>query len=105
MTRWLIALALAGVSIASAKTYSITLSEPYVMGSTTVKPGDYHLKLQGSEALLLTESNKTAAEAPVKVEDQTKKFDETAVISTTVGNQRRIEDIELGGTRMKLKFN
>ncbi len=105
MTRWLIALALAGVSIASAKTYSVTVAEPYVVGTKTLMPGDYRLELQGSQVLFLTDQHKTAAEAAVTVENEHQKYENTAIVSKHVGDQQRIEHIELGGTRMNLQFN
>jgi hypothetical protein len=105
MTRWLIVFALAGASIASAKTYSVTVTEPYVIGHTTLKPGDYKLELKGSQLLFLTGEDKTAAEATVKVENEPQKYENTAILSKQMDNQQRIENIELGGTRMKLLFN
>jgi len=105
MTRWLIALALAGVSIASAKTYSVTVSEPYFVGGHTLKPGDYRLELKGSKALFLNDRDKTAAQATVKVENERHKYENTSILSKRVGDQQRIENIELAGTRMKLEFN
>ena len=45
MKKLVVTFALLGLSIASAKSYSITLSNPAVAGNLQLKPGDYKVKL------------------------------------------------------------
>lgn len=104
-TKWLLAFALAGLSIASAKTYSINIDQPYVVAGVQLKPGDYRLNLEGSKAVFTRGGKKTAAEAKVTVENSPKKFNYTSIASKLAGGQNQIESISLGGTRMKLDFN
>ncbi len=61
--------------------------------------------MQSSQAVFRTDENKTAARAAVKVEDQQHKFVNTVVLTKEVNGQEHIENIELGGTRLKLVFN
>jgi hypothetical protein len=105
MKKCVIVLALVGVSTASARSYSLTLAEPVVVGSTTLKAGDYKLDLEGSKVLFLDNRHKTAAQASVKVENEHNKYYDTAIVSNRVGDERRITAIELAGTQTKLVFN
>jgi hypothetical protein len=105
MKSWLIVLALAGASIASAKNYAVTITQPFVVGSTTLTAGDYKLDLEGSKVLFLDSKNKTVAQASVKVENEQKKYGGTIIESKMVGDQKRITVIGLAGTSMKLLFD
>jgi hypothetical protein len=104
--KWLlVAFALVGLSIASAKTYSITIGQTSVVAGTKLKPGNYKLKIEGSKAVFLDNRNETAAEAKATVENAPKKFDVTSVYSKRVGGETEIDSITLGGTHMKVDFN
>jgi hypothetical protein len=91
-------LALAG--IASAKSYDIVLSSPQKAGSIQLAAGEYSLKVQGSNAIFTNVETGKSVTAPVKVENATKKFEQTAVDST--GDQ--IKSIELGGSNTMLEL-
>jgi len=101
----LIVLALAGASVLSAKSYSVTLDQPSIVGHTQLKPGDYKLKLEGSKVTFVDHENKTAVEVNVKVENKKDKFQNTEVVSRKDGNSRKIVEITLGGTRQQLDFD
>jgi hypothetical protein len=103
--KWLLTFALAGLSVASAKTYTITVYEPLVVAGTQLKPGQYKLSLENSKAIFTNDRHKTVAEAKVTVQNSAKKIDTTAIESKLVGQQNQLEGIALGGTRMKLEFN
>lgn len=105
MKSWLIVLALAGASIASAKSYSVIISQPFVVGSTTLTAGHYKLDLEGSKVLFLDSENKTAAQASVKVENEQQKYGGTIIESKQVGDQKRITAIGLAGTQIKVVFD
>jgi len=51
LTRLLL-VALLGVGLACAKTYNFSLSDTAQAGSTTLKAGDYHVKVQGSNVVI-----------------------------------------------------
>ena len=97
-------LALASLSVVSAKTYEIILSGPSKAGSIQLKPGQYKLKIEGSNAVFTDESNSKSYTTPVKVQTGEKKFDGTKVQSTKDGNVDKIEEIDLGGSKTKLGF-
>ena len=104
-TTWVLALVLAGFSVASAKTYSITIYDPCLAGKVQVQPGDYRLKLEGTTAVFTNEDNGKKFEANVSVQNVARKFDQTAIDMKKVSGGEQIEEIQLGGTRMDIKFN
>jgi hypothetical protein len=102
---WLLALLLAGFSVASAKTYSITIYDRCMAGKVQVQPGDYRMKLEGNTAVFTNQDNGKKFEANVSVQNVPRKFDQTAIDMTKVAGEEKIQEIHLGGTRMDIKFN
>jgi hypothetical protein len=98
----LLAFTLLGVSIAGAKTYTITLSSPAAIGNSQLKSGEYKLELKGDSVLV--KDGKMVNEFPVHVENEVRKFDSTSVTTSSQGGSNRIEEIRLGGTTVKLVF-
>ena len=103
MKNLLLAFTLLSASIASAKTYSITLSSPADIGNTRLKSGEYKLELKGDR--ILVKSGKVVDEFPVQVENEARKFDNTSVTTSSESGSNRIEEIHLGGTTVKLVFS
>ena len=103
MKNLLLAFTLLGASIASAKTYSITLSSPADIGNTRLKSGEYKLELRGDSVLV--KDGKMVSEFPVHVENETRKFENTSITTSSQGGSNRIEEIRLGGTTVKLVFS
>ena len=101
----LIVFAIAGLSFAGVKTYTVRISEPSLIGSTLLKPGRYEVRVEGAKAVFATGNHKAVAETGVQVQTTAKRFDSTAVIATTEGKAQRIERIELGGSRLALQLN
>ena len=66
--------------------------------------GDYVVKVQGSNAVFTNQDTAKTFTAPVKIENVSQKFDETAVDVNTAGGQNIVQDIQLGGTTTKLDF-
>ncbi len=98
------ALSLASLGIASAKSYDIILSAPAKAGATELKPGEYKLKVDGSQAIFTdVESSKTYT-APIKIDNSGKKFSLTTVETTKQGDMDNIEAIDLGGSNTKIQF-
>jgi maltose-binding protein MalE len=98
------ALAVASLSVASAKTYEISLSGPTKAGSVTLKPGQYRLKVDGNTATFTYVETSKQFTTPVKVTTSDKKFDDTRVDANKDGGTDVIKDIELGGTKTKIDF-
>ncbi len=95
-------LALAG--IASAKSYDIVLSNPAKAGSVQLAAGEYSLKLQGNNAIFTNVETGKTFTAPVKVQNATKKFSNTAVDTNNKNGSEQINAIELGGSTTKLEM-
>ena len=98
-------LAFSFLSLASAaKSYQITLADNTKVGKLQLAAGDYIVKVQGSNALFTNQNTAKTFTAPVKIENVSQKFDETAVDVNTAGGQNIVQDIQLGGTTTKLDF-
>jgi len=99
-------LALSCLSIASAKSYELTLAGPTKAGNVQLKPGQYRLKIDGSNAVFTDVENQKSFTVPVKLENTgKKKFDQTRVDATKDNGTDVIQDIELGGSNTKVEFS
>ncbi|HWB97977.1 MAG TPA: hypothetical protein VG672_14785 [Bryobacteraceae bacterium] len=99
----LVAFAVAGLSLASAKSYELSLTQPTTIGTTQLQPGTYKMELGASKVTLTGKKGQTV-EANAKFETVEKKFDRTAIVSKTVDGTARIDEIHLGGTKTKVEF-
>jgi hypothetical protein len=96
-------LALAGVL--SAKSYDIVLSAPTKAGSVELKPGEYSLKVKGTNAVFTNVETGKSFTAPVKVQQANKKFDNTSVDTQKESNGTEdMKTIELGGSTTQLQL-
>ncbi|HVN05972.1 MAG TPA: hypothetical protein VMT86_16235 [Bryobacteraceae bacterium] len=96
----LFACLLAGMAFASAKSYTLTLFEPAMIGGTELKAGDYRFQVQDQK--LLIKHGKETTEANVKVETGDAKYPSTKVRYANADGKNKIEEIVVGGTNMKL---
>jgi hypothetical protein len=96
------ALTLASIGVASAKSYDVVLSAPAMAGTTELKPGEYKVKLQGSEAVFTDQQSSKSFSIPVKVENGNKKFGYTSIESTNHGGMDTIQAIELADSNTRL---
>lgn len=62
------------------------------------------MKVNGSNAVFISDDNGERFVETAKIENVTKKFDNTAVETTTKGATQYITAIELGGSKTKLDF-
>jgi hypothetical protein len=99
------ALALASLSVASAKSYDIVLTAPATAGKLQLKAGEYTLKVENNQAIFTDTQSGQKFTAPVKVENAAKKFDQTAVDTKAQTGGDKIEMIELGGSTTQLEFS
>lgn len=105
MKKTFVVFALSGMAIISAKTYDVRIGEPAVVGTATLKPGTYKLKVDGNNATL-TDSKGHAIAANGMVANADQKFMQTAVdLAKDNSGQDRVHEIDLGGTRTKVSFN
>ncbi len=103
MKKFLVSFALAALAIASAKSYTVHLYQTSMFGGTELKPGDYRLEVTDQNAIL--KSGKQEGHAAVKVETNDAKYNNTTVRLTNGEGKMNIEEIHVGGTKMKLVFN
>lgn len=97
-------LALATLTVASAKSYEINLSSAVHVGGVELKPGQYSLKIQGNNAIFTEVETAKSFTAPVKVDNGTKRFGVTMVDTSKSSNGPAIKTIELGGSKTTLDF-
>lgn len=97
------ALTFSTIGIASAKSYSVTLTSPTRVGSTELKPGAYEVKVAGTEAVFTNEDGKSF-KVPVTIGQNEKKFDNTAVEAAPKDGKDTLQEIDLGGSTTKLQF-
>lgn len=94
---------LAGMAFASAKSFTVTLFEPAMIGGTVLKAGDYKVELQDQKIVI--KHGRETSEAPVKVETGDSKYSSTTVRYADADGKNKVEEIRVGGTNMKLVLN
>jgi hypothetical protein len=92
----------AGLAIASARSYSVSLFQSAMFGSTELKPGAYKVEVNDQKATM--RQGKLASECPVTVEEGDVKFDTTTVRYNNADGKSHIKEIRIGGTKTKLVF-
>jgi hypothetical protein len=93
----------AGLAVASARSYTVSLFEPAMVGTTELKPGDYKIEVNDQTAVI--RQGKVRTESQVKVEEGDTRFDKTVVrYVNNADGKVRIQEIRIGGTKTKLLF-
>ena len=92
-----------GLAVASAKSYSLFLTQPAMLGGTELKPGEYRVEVADQKAVI--HAGKTEAQAPVRVETVDSKYARTSVRLTETGGKMHISEIRVGGTKTRLVFS
>jgi hypothetical protein len=91
--------AVAALAFCAGKTYTFTLLQPAVVGTTELKPGEHRLMLDGN---IFVVDGKADTRTTVKVETVSEKFNQTSVRTDSSGGKPRIQEIRLGGSSTKL---
>jgi hypothetical protein len=91
---------LAGMALASPKSFTVTLYEPSVIGGTELKAGDYKCELKDQK--LVIKNGRETTEAGVKVETGEAKYASTSVKYNAGDGKLKVQEIRVGGTTMKL---
>jgi hypothetical protein len=96
-------LGLSSLAFAGTKSYNIVLQSPTKAGANELKPGEYKLRVEGSQAVFSKDGKEWTV--PVKVETNARKFDETTIESSaTAGDMDTIHAIDLAGSTTKLEI-
>lgn len=96
------AMTLASLGVASAKSYDVVLVAPAMAGANELKPGDYKLKIEGSQAVFTDVRSDKSFSVPVKVENSDKKFGNTSVESANQNGMDTIQSIDLAGSNTRV---
>jgi hypothetical protein len=104
MKKLILLVAVAGLSVAGAKSYDVTFASPAVLGSVEVPAGQYQLKIDGSKVMLTNSTNGKRLEADATVQAMPTKFSETIVQSKHVDGKDLVNEIQIGGTKTALDF-
>ncbi len=102
--RFLFVFAILALAVASAKTYTVTLFQPSMLGTTELKAGDYQLNLNEQDTKITLKSGKQVVESPVKIENADSKFGSTTVRYANTDGKMKVQEIRLGGTNIRLVF-
>jgi len=92
------------LSIASAKTYEITLDSAVKAGSVELKAGKYNLALMEDSKIRFTSANGQSVETSAKLSTVDKKFPSTQIDLKQLNGVSQINEIDLGGTKTKIQF-
>ena len=98
------ALMLAGLSLASAKSHSISLSEPVTAGAVHLDKGQYKVTLEGTNAVFTDKMTGKSTTVQGKVQNSGAKHDRTAVLTTKTESGDVLTAIEIGGTDETIHF-
>jgi hypothetical protein len=99
-TKLMFAVATLGLGVASAaSSYSVKFYNDMWVGGTELKAGDYKVELQGDKAVFKT--GKNVIEVPAALAASDKKYDFTSLVSV----DKKLHEIDLGGTKSKIVFN
>lgn len=104
MRKLILLFGVAALSIAAAKSYDVTFTNPTVLGAMEVPAGQYQLKYEGSKVTLTNPTNGKRVEADATVQAMPTKFSETLVQSKHVDGKDLVDEIQLGGTKTALDF-
>jgi hypothetical protein len=102
--RSLILFTVLGLSVASAKTFEITLDTAAKAGSVELKPGKYNLVVMEDSKIRFTSANGQAVETSAKMSTAEKKFSATQIDLKQMNGSAQINEIDLGGTKTKIQF-
>lgn len=91
-----------GLVLASPRTYTVSLFEKAMFGTTELAPGEYKVEVNDQKATI--KQGKVQSESPVKVEENGEKYSTTTVRYGKADGKTRIEEIRIGGTKTKLVF-
>ncbi len=97
-------MSLATIAFAGPKSFTVKFDKSATVGSVTLAPGEYKVKVDGSNATFTNANSYKSVSTPVKVETSEKKFKDTAVDSVNSTTGVNVQSIMIGGTTTKIEF-
>ena len=92
-TKLVLCLAVAGLAVAYAKSFSLSLYQPATLGRTELKAGQYQIELDGQKAVV--KRGKMRAEAPVTVETADRTYETTSIVINRADGKEKIQEQSL----------
>jgi|SRR5450432_1251721 len=89
-------------AVAGARSYTVSLFLPTMIGSESFAPGDYKVAVVDQKAVI--RNGKLHGEFPVKVEENGARYGATSVRYSNSDGKMHVQEIHLGGTSTKLVF-
>ena len=103
--KFFIGFAILGLSLASAKSYEISVDTVSKAGDVQLQPGAYKVTFDGAKVKFTDENSGKSVETNATIETNGKaKFDATAVETEQKDGVTTVHEIDLGGTRTDIKF-
>src|SRR5579859_5435349 len=78
-------------ALAGAKSYTVSLYVPTMIGSESFMPGDYKVEIAGDKAVI--RNGKLHGEFPVKVEENGSRYGSTTVRYSNDGSKMHVQEI------------
>jgi hypothetical protein len=100
-----LSLMLTGAAFAGTVSKTLTFQDPVNVNGTTLQPGDYKVTFDDSGAntqLTFKKGKKDVATAPAQVKQVSTKTHTTSVEFTGEGSNRKIQQIQFGGSTQAL---
>ena len=88
-------LALSTLAFAGQKSFTVVFDKAATVGTVTLTPGEYKVKVDGTNAVFTNSSNFKSVSTAVKVENGEKKFKDTAVDSVTSASGQTVQSISV----------
>jgi len=102
---FLIGFAILGLSLASAKSFEISVDSVSKVGDIQLQPGAYKVTLDGANVKFTNEDSGKSVETKAVIEPNNKaKFDATALETVQKDGTTIVNEIDLGGTHTDIKF-
>lgn len=98
------ALGLAGMTLASAKTYDVSLNAPTKVGRAELAAGSYKLAVNGAVAVFTNVETGKCQMVMVRATDSNVDYKRTAIEVVDVNGSHWMEAIELEDSNSKLEF-
>jgi copper(I)-binding protein len=94
---------LAGVAWAD-KSYRVSFTEPVMLGTLPVQPGQYDLVVDQPAVRLKDVNSGETTDLKAQIVNAERKYERTAVISSHASGQAAVQEIQLGGAKMRVVF-
>ena len=99
------AMTIASLNIASAKSYDVVLNATAKAGTTELKPGEYKVRIEGSQAVFTNVQSNKSVSVPAQVENGQTKFPYTSLETTSQDGMDNIQAIDLGDSNTRVTLH